>query len=322
MSQRGGQNLRRDGGNTIAGNITPDGSGTRSLGSAPLDFLRIYARNLRPGTGQALTIEDASGNGVITIADAGNVTFAPGGGGQIIVSSSVTSKNGAIVVTASSLTTGRGLTIQSNATDSQERSLVYFWNLNIGATGCTVLTIDQRAAQRALFINMSADGVALQIATTSTTVAAIQFDQASIITTTIGSLTLNPSGNVIISAPLDISGVVNISNLGASLDVQTDANSNLITTSDERQKKIYGPVKYGLREVLGLNPILYNLKTDPEGSRVNIGFGARDVARMIPEAVGLGAEGEVLGLNSRGILAAVVNAIKELHGLIDLHSRK
>ena len=72
-------------------------------------------------------------------------------------------------------------------------------------------------------------------------------------------------------------GVVNIANLGASLDVQTDGSSNLITVSDEREKNIYGPATYGLDAIMRLEPVLFNYKTDPVGSRHNIGFTAQNV---------------------------------------------
>lgn len=110
---------------------------------------------------------------------------------------------------------------------------------------------------------------------------------------------------------VDGTGLVNVPGLGASLDVQTDGSSNLITVSDERRKRIHGPVEYGLEEVMQLHPVLFNYDTDPEESRSNIGFTAQDVAAVIPEAVGLTGDGEHLGLNSRGILAALVNAVKE-----------
>lgn len=124
--------------------------------------------------------------------------------------------------------------------------------------------------------------------------------------------TANGTTSNSIRMTIEQSGVINIPNLGASLDVQTDGSSNLITVSDARAKHIHGPVPYGLAEVAQLRPVLFNYKTDPEGSRVNIGFTAQDVQRVIPEAVGLSGDGERLGLNSRGILAALVNAVREL----------
>ena len=50
--------LRRDGRNTIIGDITPDAAATRTLGSASLEFLRGRFRNIAPATSQTLRIEN------------------------------------------------------------------------------------------------------------------------------------------------------------------------------------------------------------------------------------------------------------------------
>ena len=69
--------LRQDGSKTYSGDLTPSDAGVRSLGSASLDNLRVYTRFLTPGTAQALVLEDAFGNDVITIADTGDITLVP-----------------------------------------------------------------------------------------------------------------------------------------------------------------------------------------------------------------------------------------------------
>ena len=112
------------------------------------------------------------------------------------------------------------------------------------------------------------------------------------------------------------SNKVSIPAMSASSDVQTDGSTFLITTSDERLKDIHGYVTYGLNEIMEIKPILFNFKTDPEGSESNIGFSAQNVQKVIPEAVHEDGEG-YLGLNSRGIISALVNSIKELKAEID-----
>jgi len=111
---------------------------------------------------------------------------------------------------------------------------------------------------------------------------------------------------------IDSSGNVNIPGLTASSDVQTDASKNLVSVSDERDKRINGEVEYGLKEILGINPVLFNYNTDPKEAPSNIGFIAQDVMKQIPEAVHLNEEKDRYGLNTKGIVAALVNAIKEL----------
>ncbi len=150
-----------------------------------------------------------------------------------------------------------------------------------GATGNTILNFGDTADENAGFIDYDHNDDSMDLATA--TVVAISISSGQ---------------------------VVQIPNLGASLDVQTDGSSNLITVSDERAKNIYGPARYGLPEIMKLEPVLFNYKTDPIGSRRNIGFTAQNVMSVIPEAVGI-ANGDYLGLNSRGIIAALVNAVQE-----------
>lgn len=110
---------------------------------------------------------------------------------------------------------------------------------------------------------------------------------------------------------VNATGVVNISNLTASQDVQTDASKNLISVSDERLKNIFDPPAHGLKEILQIKPIRFRFKHDPEDSQVVIGFSAQNVKRVIPECVTANDDG-IMGINSRGILAALVTSIQEL----------
>ena len=111
------------------------------------------------------------------------------------------------------------------------------------------------------------------------------------------------------------------SQLGLSSDVQTDGSRNLITVSDIRLKNVHGAVTYGLNEILNIEPILFNYKSDPLGCPSNIGFSAQNVQAAIPEAVTVGQVDETgteyLSLNTRGILAALVNAVKEINSKLE-----
>ena len=97
-------------------------------------------------------------------------------------------------------------------------------------------------------------------------------------------------------------------------------------SSDERVKMDIVPSEYGLAEVLQLQPIRYrrvfriHRKLVPD-DREDIGFGAQQVHEIIPEAAipcGIGFDGEVdpdserLSFSTTPIVAALVNAIKEL----------
>ncbi|MCB4790431.1 MAG: tail fiber domain-containing protein [Elusimicrobia bacterium] len=106
------------------------------------------------------------------------------------------------------------------------------------------------------------------------------------------------------------SGSIRIDSIGQG-DVYTDANYTLRTSSDERNKRVYGDVQYGLKEIMKLKPKFFNLKTDPQNSARNIGFIAQNVVEAgIIEAAPKDENG-YYSLNSRGIIAALVNAVKE-----------
>lgn len=80
---------------------------------------------------------------------------------------------------ADALTTGILYFGSSNSADVSTRSLMYLENENTLATGCTVATIRQDAAQRALFIDQNANGVAVEIATSATTADAVTISGAA-----------------------------------------------------------------------------------------------------------------------------------------------
>ena len=82
---------------------------------------------------------------------------------------------------------------------------------------------------------------------------------------------------------IDSSGVVNISNLSASSDVQTDGSKNLITSSDKRLKNDIGELTAGLDIISNLQPHYFSWKSD-ETNTQQLGFYAQDVYEFLPEA--------------------------------------
>ena len=94
-------------------------------------------------------------------------------------------------------------------------------------------------------------------------------------------------------------------------------------TSDERLKNIEGAYPKGLKEILQLQPIAYHYKNEGERkfseevlNALNVGFGAQEVRKIFPEAVGVDKDG-YLNFNIHSILVAYVNAIKEQQKMID-----
>jgi hypothetical protein len=100
----------------------------------------------------------------------------------------------------------------------------------------------------------------------------------------------------------------------------TDGSGNISPTSDERLKQAIVPFNRGLDAILAINPIRYRWTPESgmESHGTYAGFSAQNVQSAIPEAVGQmpGPEG-YRTLMDRPILAALVNAIKELNDKIE-----
>lgn len=109
------------------------------------------------------------------------------------------------------------------------------------------------------------------------------------------------------------SNVVTMGHYGAGT-ATFDASGNISSVSDERLKNIQGKYTAGLKELMGIQPISYkwNKKSGMETKHVYGGFSAQNIQKVMPEAVYENKEG-TLSFNDRAILAAAVNAIKELN---------
>ena len=119
------------------------------------------------------------------------------------------------------------------------------------------------------------------------------------------------------SVQLHTTAGVRFGGLGSGA-VQSDANGVLSVSSDERLKIIVGTFTAGLSELMGVNPILhkYNELSGLDMENTYAGFSAQNVMQFIPEAVGLDPR-NYYTLSDRPIVAALVNAVKELQKEID-----
>jgi hypothetical protein len=106
------------------------------------------------------------------------------------------------------------------------------------------------------------------------------------------------------------------SGLGAGT-MTTDASGNVVITSDETLKVINGSFTAGMSAIRGIEPILYSWREESGNETANsyAGFSGQNVLRFIPEAVGKMADGK-LTLQDRPLIAALVNALKELDARI------
>jgi DNA/RNA endonuclease YhcR with UshA esterase domain len=95
-----------------------------------------------------------------------------------------------ISAVANSLTTGIMLAMVSNSSSTGTRSLGLLKNDNSAATGATVLTLQQDAAQRALFIDQNGNDNALEIDSEATSASSLNITAAN---TTGNSVYINPT---------------------------------------------------------------------------------------------------------------------------------
>lgn len=114
------------------------------------------------------------------------------------------------------------------------------------------------------------------------------------------------------ASQLHTSGTVRFANFGAGT-ATFDASGNISSVSDERLKDIKGEFKASMDAISKIKPILYkwNKKSGLEMESIYAGFSAQNVQKALPEAVGKNKDG-ILSLQDRALLAATVNAIKEL----------
>ena len=104
------------------------------------------------------------------------------------------------------------------------------------------------------------------------------------------------------------SGVYFYNNIAAA-DVQI--------TSDERLKFAFQPIVGALDKVRSLSGLVYTKKAvDGGATKREAGLIAQAVQRVLPEAVGVGAD-DFLTLSPSGVIALLVEAIKELEAKLD-----
>jgi len=153
----------------------------------------------------------------------------------------------------------------------------------------------------------------LQLARTSdgATIASFLTDGTNGIINSVGDTIVqaNTTERVRISS----AGAVKFNAYGAGT-LTTDGSGNITAVSDERIKSNIRPFSRGLSDVIAINPILHGYTTESGLDQTRndyAGFSAQQVQTIIPEAVGVNANG-MLSFSDRPIIAALVNAVKEL----------
>ena len=100
-------------------------------------------------------------------------------------------------------------------------------------------------------------------------------------------------------------------------------SGNWTNASDARLKKGIKKTRYGIKEVMVLNPVDYTMKASGEK---NIGFIAQEVQKIIPEVVS-GIEGDIdkgetLGISYGNMVAVLTKAMQEQQELIEQQSQQ
>lgn len=112
----------------------------------------------------------------------------------------------------------------------------------------------------------------------------------------------------------DADNTYSLGQSGARWSAVWSANG-VIQTSDARLKTNISLLNYGLNELMQLQPVQYNWKTNPDDKK-EIGFLAQDIQQIIPEAVEVPANGDALGMKYNQIIPVLVKAVQEQQQLI------
>ena len=143
-----------------------------------------------------------------------------------------------------------------------------------------------------------------------------------------GTGTTTSSGNIGIGtstpgAKLTVAGTVQSTDLlGGATNLTTDANGNIIRDpSDARLKENVETLDGALEKVLALRGVSYEwIDKERFGEQVEIGFIAQEVDEVVPEVVTKG--GEYWSLNSKNLVAVVVEAMKEVWAKVSGHEER
>jgi hypothetical protein len=132
-------------------------------------------------------------------------------------------------------------------------------------------------------------------------------------------------GNAVLFSCADPNGLYMNNVAGASVTLSggiatLTTHNGIVTaataTSDERLKTNIQPFTRGLESVVAINPSTFQWNEEGQAytqlpaDLVQHGFIAQDVQKALPEAIG--HEGDYLSIDNRTLMAALVNAVKEL----------
>lgn len=119
------------------------------------------------------------------------------------------------------------------------------------------------------------------------------------------------------TARLDVDGLIRSTELSGGGSISADADGNIILDpSDANLKQNVREIDDALDMVLRLRGVRYEWQDSERfGTQTEVGFIAQELQTVIPEVVREG--GEYLTVNTKNIVAVVVEALQELHADIE-----
>jgi hypothetical protein len=306
-------------------------TGNVGIGTASPGFNTAVASNI-------LTVNGGSTRGLLELAsdaaDADQSTVGQVGFFSSTNTLAATKQMSAIVcVKAGSTAQNRGgemrfLTKVDNGSLTERMRIDGSGNVGIGtATPATLLDVGTSGASDN-YINVTSSNISrLRIGYQSSASPSNNVNQAQIFADSngevhISSRTNNSSGIILYTNAgttasermrINSAGAIKFNAYGAGA-ATFDASGNITSVSDERIKKNIRPFSRGLSDIICINPILHGYTTESKLDQTRddyAGFSAQQVQAFIPEAIGVNADG-MLSFSDRPIMAALVNAVKEL----------
>ena len=155
--------------------------------------------------------------------------------------------------------------------------------------------------------NYSTDGTLMYLGNTS-----VDFLINNVEST--GTITLLTNNNSRLQALSN--GDIKIYNLGTGTVYSNSGILTNVNPSDKKLKKNIKSINIGLQEILQLNPISFNYKTDNKSDKSRYGFIAQEVNEIVPEIVDK-TSNDYLGIKSDNIIPILTKAIQEQQEMIE-----
>jgi hypothetical protein len=140
----------------------------------------------------------------------------------------------------------------------------------------------------------------------------------------VGIGTTSPYAKLAVNGSVALPAIAN--GAGTAYVCETLATGQLSTSttacnpSSIRYKENVEDLGYGLSQVMAMRPVGYEYKPELKVSGHQVGFIAEEMENIVPEVVGHDADGLAANIDYAKLAPVIVNAIKEMQGVIDTQS--